>query len=332
MKKYRVLVLTDHTGHSKENSIYAILDQMQDHDQCLDIHVASRSVEANNPFFKDNQFSELHCVKINKGFSFDQTGLQFSDNKVSVKSHEFDIFFLRLPRPVSDEFLKKLALSFSDKVIINKPLGIIECSSKAFLVNFPQWCPPIKLCRSREDICHFNNSYEMVLKPLREYGGKGIVRITKGMVNDGINNIALNQYLPKIEQELTEHGYLAMKFLHNVSKGDKRLLVVNGKVLASSLRLPRAGSWLCNVAQGGRSVYSEINKEEFEMIENISPILLEKGILIYGADTLENDEGKRVLSEINALSIGGFPQAEKQTGKPIIKETINEFFNYVNKQ
>jgi len=172
----------------------------------------------------------------------------------------------------------------------------------------------------------------MVLKPLREYGGKGIVRITKGMVNDGINNIALNQYLPKIEQELTEHGYLAMKFLHNVSKGDKRLLVVNGKVLASSLRLPRAGSWLCNVAQGGRSVYSEINKEEFEMIENISPILLEKGILIYGADTLENDEGKRVLSEINALSIGGFPQAEKQTGKPIIKETINEFFNYVNKQ
>jgi glutathione synthase len=305
---------------------------MLDETRCLDIHLASRGVEANHPFFQDNDFSNLDCIKITKGFSFDPSGLQFLKNNLAFDPLVFDIIFLRLPRPVSDEFLEKLSISFNNLVIINNPLGIIECSSKSFLLNFPEWCPPIKLCRSKEDILQFNETYDMVLKPLREYGGKGIIKITKGIVNDGINNIPIEKYLPKIEKELIQQGYLAMKFLPNVSKGDKRLLVVNGKILASSLRLPKEGSWLCNVAQGGSSVSSEETKEEIEMIKNISPILMTKGILIYGADTLENDQGKRVLSEINALSIGGFPQAEKQTGKPIIKETINEFFNYVEKQ
>jgi glutathione synthase len=305
---------------------------MLDETRCLDIHLASRGVEANRPFFQHNDFSNLDCIKIAKGFTFDPSGLQFSKNNIAVNPQDYDIIFLRLPRPVSDEFLEKLTISFNDLVIINNPLGIIECSSKAFLLNFPEWCPPIKLCRSNEDIFQFNESYDMVLKPLKEYGGKGIIKISKGIANDGINDITLEKYLPKIQKELTEHGYLAMKFLPNVSKGDKRLLVVNGKILASSLRLPKEGSWLCNVAQGGSSVSSEESKEEKEMIKNISPILIAKGILIYGADTLENDQGKRVLSEINALSIGGFPQAEKQTGKPIIKQTIKEFFNYVDKQ
>jgi glutathione synthase len=42
-----------------------------------------------------------------------------------------------------------------------------------------------------------------------------------------------------------------------------------------------------------------------------------------------DDNGKRVLSEINTLSIGGFPQAETQTGQPILQQTIDGIINYV---
>jgi glutathione synthase len=125
-------------------------------------------------------------------------------------------------------------------------------------------------------------------------------------------------------------GFLAMEFLKNVSQGDKRILVLNGQILASSLRLPAEESWLCNVAQGGHSVAAEATSEEIKIIETISPKLLEAGILIFGVDTLVANDGKRILSEINTLSIGGFPQAEKQTKKPILQQTINGIIKYVD--
>ena len=103
------------------------------------------------------------------------------------------------------------------------------------------------------------------------------------------------------------------------------------KILAASLRLPAEDSWLCNVAQGGTSVPSQVDADEIKIIETITPKLLEAGILIFGADTLVNDDGKRILSEVNTLSIGGFPQAEKQTGKPILQQTIDAIMQYVMK-
>ena len=133
-----------------------------------------------------------------------------------------------------------------------------------------------------------------------------------------------------MQEEFDPEGYLAMKFLKNVSQGDKRILVVGDEVLAASLRIPAEDSWLCNVAQGGTSVAAEVSEEEYEIVRGISKKLNAEGILIYGVDTLVNDDGLRTLSEINTLSIGGFPQAEQQTGKPIIKRMIEKIFDYAD--
>ena len=121
-----------------------------------------------------------------------------------------------------------------------------------------------------------------------------------------------------------------MKYLKNVSKGDKRILVVGGQIMASSLRIPAVGSWLCNVSQGGKSVKSEVTMEEEDIVNTISPSLIAEGILIFGVDTLEDDDGKRILSEVNTLSVGGFPQAQKQSQRPIIKMTIDKIFKYAD--
>ena len=123
-----------------------------------------------------------------------------------------------------------------------------------------------------------------------------------------------------------------MKFLKNVQQGDKRILVVNGQILASSLRLPAEGSWLCNIAQGGTSIPSTVTDKEIQIIKEISPKLSEKGIVFFGADTLVDDQNERVLSEINTLSIGGFPQTEIQTGMPIVQMAIDNMINYINTQ
>ncbi len=336
MKKYSFLALTDHRRHSKENSLYALMAKLASHPQCDKIDIASRGNLENAPFFQTLNTTKLLVHQADESFSFQEDGKQFLENLQAVDLTDYDIILLRLPRPVSDEFLSYLAHMANDKIIINHPLGIKNTSTKAFLSNFPDYCPPMKLCYSIEAILEYAKQFPIVIKPLREYGGKGIAKITQGRLFVGNQEYPILSYLQGIQEELERDGFLAMKFLKNVSQGDKRIIVVNGQILAASLRLPAPDSWLCNVAQGGKSILAEITPEENDIIQAISPKLLKEGILIFGADTLVDDDGKRVLSEINTLSIGGFPQAEKQTGRPVLQQTIDLIFdavqqNYANK-
>lgn len=332
MSKYRVLCLTDHDKHSKENSLYALLPAIFRHSNCQEIVVASRSAAINDPFFQDSEFEKIHGLRVADDFSYEGAKTKLHQDLVAYDTSRFDIIFLRLPRPISDFFLSSLEQHFSSCCIINKPKGIINTSSKAVLLNFTEVCPPIRFCNSIEQILSFSKEHDLVLKPLKEYGGKGLLKLSGDILNDGKKDYNARTYLSSIEAYIQDDGYLAMKYLKNVSQGDKRLIVVDGEILASSLRLPADGSWLCNVAMGGQSIKSEPDEREYEIVETINPYLKKNGILIYGADTLVNDSGQRTLSEINTLSIGGFPQAEMQTGKPIINITINKIFDYANVQ
>lgn len=328
-RKYDFLVLTDHSGHSSENSIYALITKLVRHPQCGKVSVASRGNSLNDDFFKNCCSTTLLAMNVDSDFNFDKSGLQFSENTELVNVENYDVIFMRLPRPISDDFLNFVAEIAKDKVIINHPKGIQLTSTKAFLLNFREVCPAIRLCHSIEEIMAFAKAFPIVLKPLKEYGGKGILKIDGNVLNDGNEDFETLAYLQNLQDYIETQGFLAMEFMKNVAQGDKRILVVNGQILASSLRLPAENSWLCNVAQGGRSVPAEVTSDEVKIIETISPKLLEAGILIFGADTLVDNNGKRILSEINTLSIGGFPQAEQQTGKKILQQTINGIMDYV---
>ena len=186
----------------------------------------------------------------------------------------------------------------------------------------------MRLVTSVEEILEFAKKFPIVLKPLRDYGGKGILRIGGEKLDDGSTEYDTTQYLTSLKPIIENEGFLAMKFLKNVDEGDKRILVVDGEVLASSLRLPAENSWLCNVAQGGRSVPTEVTQEELRIVDEVAPRLKEEGVLICGIDTLVDDDGKRVMSEVNTLSVGGFPQSQMQTGRPVIKKTIESILNH----
>jgi glutathione synthase len=190
----------------------------------------------------------------------------------------------------------------------------------------------MKLCYSIEEVIDFAALFPIVLKPLKAYGGQGILKIDGDKLDNGENIFNTTEYLLRIQEPLESEGYLAMKFLKNVHLGDKRILVVGGEIMASSLRLPPENAWLCNVAQGGQAELTTADEDEKAIIKSISPILEENGILIFGVDTLVDDDGKRILSEVNTLSIGGFMQAEEQSGLPIIKKTIDKIFNYADAQ
>lgn len=332
MTTFRFLILTDHSRHNKENSLYALAAALVQHPQCAQVAIASRGNASNTNFFYANENIPLQAILATARFTFDPTGKQFQEQTVAVNPSDFDVIFMRLPRPISTDFLSFIAQIASHKVIINDPKGIEKTSSKAYLLNFPHLCPPMALCRSIEQIQVFAQQFPIVLKPLKEYGGKGIVKIDGNQLWIGNRLYDTNVYLQKNQRYIEQEGYLAMKFLKNVSQGDKRILVIDGQILAASVRLPPKGSWMCNVAQGGQSLPAQVTEEETHLIQQISPALKQEGILIFGADTLVNDDGKRILSEINTLSIGGFPQAEAQTGRPIIAQTIQKIIDHVINQ
>jgi len=328
MKQFKLLILTDHSRHSKENSLYALAKAMADHKCSLQVDVASRGIAENDAFFlkQDKDVKQITVTKVDKHFSFSEGGSYFLAHSQKAELSDYDLIWLRMPPPLTPSFLTFLENRFPKQMIINSPKGIYEAGSKAFLVNFPDLCPPMRICESVEDIIAFKKEFPIVLKPFQEYGGKGIVKIKGDTVWEGNDEMTFDDFLDKIDTDAI--AYLGVKFLENVSKGDKRIVVVNGKIMGASLRLPAKDSWLCNVSMGGQSNHTEVDEEEIKMIEAINPILSERGIVMYGVDTLVGDDGKRVLSEINTTSIGGLPQIAKFTGKPLVAEAADLIWNY----
>ena len=329
MKKYKILVLTDHRNHSSENSLYRLVQSMRTHPSCAKLDVATRGNELNGFFFDRLIPKSLFVNKVDEHFTFFPNGHAFKTNIRREYVQNYDVVWLRMPPPLSSDFLEFLTKEFPEQLIINHPRGIYETGSKAFLMNFKEVCPPIEICTSIQDIKNFKSNFPIVLKPFREYGGKGIVRIDGDIVWDGKEQKTFDEFAQQINTQPI--NYLGVKFLKNVGQGDKRIIVVNGQILGASLRLPAAGSWLCNVAQGGSSNTAEVAPEEIEIIQKINPVLSEMGIVMYGVDTLVGDNGKRVLSEINTTSIGGLPQIAKMEGKPLVKQATNLIWEYISK-
>jgi len=326
--KQKVLILTDHENHSVENSLYEFASKMLAHKQTLKIDIASRAIAKNKRFFNGIKKAPLYATNINSSFAFIKEDHPLSKDYKIVNIKEYHLIWLRLPPPLSKEILDFFSIKFKNAIVINNPKSIYKTGSKAFLVNFPSVCPEMKVCNSLEEIRDFKDLFTIVLKPFNEYGGRGIIKIDKNIVISNGKSISFNEFAKSYEN--SPISYLAVKYLKNVNQGDKRIIVVNGEILGAALRLPAENSWLCNVAMGGSSIIADIEEEEEKIISLINPILSKAGIVMYGIDTLVNDKGQRVLSEINTTSIGGLPQIAKLLNKPLVEKAINQIWNYYN--
>ncbi len=330
MRKYKLLVLTDHTNHSAENSLYPLVKSMRVHSLCEQVDVASRGNEENDHFFIKNMTNQIWVTEVDENFNFSTEGDALKDGLRKESVSYYDFVWLRMPPPLSKQFLRYIKKAFFRQLIINDPDGIHLTGSKEFLINFPELCPPMKICKTMEDVIEFKDKFPIVLKPFREYGGKGIISIDGNKVWEGKTEMSFEDFKNKVGNKKLE--YLAVSFLKNVSKGDKRIVVINGKIMGASLRLPAKDSWICNVSMGGSSNQAEVDEDEARIIERINPTLSKIGIVMYGVDTLVNDNGKRILSEINTTSIGGLPQISRMTGKPLVEEAADLIWEYLIKK
>lgn len=327
MMKFKMLVLTDHRSHSKENSFYALVKALDEHPDCDFIDVASRGNEINAGFFYSFYDTRPFVNRINSDFNFHDDGRCFTQSLRRASLREYDVIFLRLPHPTPADFWPFLRTNFPESRIFNRPSGVELSSSKEFLLEVPELCPPIKLCQTPEDIIEFKAQFPIVLKPLRGYGGTGIIKIDGDRAWAEKEEINLDSFLEALRTNPQE--YLGMKYLKNVSQGDKRVVVIAGKIFGASLRLPAEGSWLCNNSQGGTSVITKVDEEEKMIAKRLDAVLSGMGVIFFGFDTLVDDHGKRVLSEINTMSIGGIKQIDQESDEPLLEKASDWIWTYV---
>ncbi|MCB0640099.1 MAG: glutathione synthetase, partial [Phaeodactylibacter sp.] len=233
--KLKALVLTDHADHTAENSLYGLLQALLGHPQIESVDVATRHNPLNERFFVDLYGEKIFVSAVHNDFHFDGNGSAFFQDMHPATLDDYDFVLLRLPPPLNQPLLDFLKRKAKRPVFVNDPEGINLVGNKRFLLNFKDICPPMKLLRSVDEIQAFSEQFPVVLKPLNNYGGRGILRVEDGNVLEDGQETPLEEYFENVKPDTVE--FLGMQFLKNVVQGDKRILVVDGKVMGASLRL-----------------------------------------------------------------------------------------------
>ena len=328
----QILILTDNKSHSESNSVYDLGAALVRHQDVDSVWIANRNNPDNYPFFYHLQPVKLRAHRLDPDFSF-QKGQKLFNQKGRWKNlSDFDLVWLRLPRPIPFGFFDFLESAFPDTLFLNRPSGIQISSSKAFLLRVPEICPPISLCRNEAEVLAFGKKTPIVLKPVEDYGGRGILRIEKGHCLRNGEWIPIIEVREEMNRQFAIGGYLGMEFLKFVDQGDKRIVVVNGAVIGAVLRMPPPGSWICNAAQGGQAVQAEADEIEVAMAKRLYEELAPLGIAMFGMDTLVGNDGNRVLSEVNTLSIGGIQALGALSGIPAADRVVHQFLAFAKTQ
>lgn len=267
------------------------------------IRVASRGTQSNADFFACAKTDYVFAVEAGSDFAFNAQGASFGESGLLKTPLDWaDGVVLRIPHPVPSNWFTFLEECFAEIPIVNKPTGIATTTPKSWLLNVADLCAPMNMCHSPEDVIAFAKIRDTVLKPLEGYGGKGVLRILNQVIEIGGKRIPLQDWPAQTEAQFP---YLAMEYLPHVVEGDKRIVVVSGRVLGAALRIPAEGQWLCNVSQGGRAELTSLTASEEHIVSSLKPLMQKLGVVMYGIDTLMGNQGHRVLSEVNTMSIGG---------------------------
>jgi glutathione synthase len=103
---------------------------------------------------------------------------------------------------------------------------------------------------------------------------------------------------------------MVQRFIPDIHKGDKRILLIDGQPVPFSLaRIPQGSEVRGNLAAGGLGVAQALTKRDLEIAHELGPVLRAKGLFLVGLDVIGDK-----LTEINVTSPTCFQEITDQTG------------------
>ncbi|GAB2788127.1 glutathione synthase [Halomonas shantousis] len=229
---------------------------------------------------------------------------------VATPLAELDAILMRKDPPVDTQFTNAVhLLGFAERegvLIVNPTAALLECNEKLFAQQFPQCCVPTVVSCSDKVLRAFHAEHgEVIFKPLDGMGGTGIFHVRPQGRNLGA-----------IIEMLTDRGkrqIMAQRYIPEIKDGDTRILLVDGEPVPYGLaRVPMAGETRGNLAAGGRGVSRELTERDHWLIEQVRPVIREKGLMFVGLDVIGD-----YITEINVTSPTCVREIDDQRGTDI---------------
>ena len=199
--------------------------------------------------------------------------------------------------------------------VVNPPAAVRNAPEKILVTEFPELMPPTLVTRDRAEIHAFRREHgNIILKPLYGNGGAGVFFITEGDHN-------LNALIELFEQTFRE-PFMVQRYLPEVRKGDKRIILVDGEAVAGLNRVPAEGEARSNMHAGGRPELSDLTPREKAICAAIGPALKQRDMIFVGIDVIGD-----YLTEINVTSPTGIREIKRFGGPdiaPLIWDAIEK--------
>ncbi len=222
-----------------------------------------------------------------------------------VELTQFDVVWLRQDPPFDMAYVTSTHLL--DRVhpatlVVNDPFWVRNSPEKLMVLDFPDLTPPTMIARDLAAFRRFRDRHdEIIVKPLYGNGGAGVFHLRRGDPNLS----ALLETFAGINRE----PMIAQKYLPAVSKGDKRIILIDGEVAGAINRVPQEGEARSNMHVGGRAEKVGLTEREREICARLAPVLREKGLIFTGIDVIDG-----WLTEINVTSPTGIQELERFDG------------------
>jgi glutathione synthase len=228
---------------------------------------------------------------------FDQPGAHFKvlAEVPRLAATDCAAIFIRTDPPFDDRYLTLTwLLSFAEREgarVINSPRGLRNANEHLYALEFPELCPPTLLTSSRHEARAFIDSIGGlgIGKPIDGHAGFGVVRLTTADSNfDALCDVLSFE---------GKHPFLVQQFLPEVSRGDKRLIVIDGELRGCVRRVPRSGDHRANIHVGARAEKCDPDAADRAIVAAMRERMREDGLFFVGLDVIA---GK--LIEVNVTS------------------------------
>ena len=192
--------------------------------------------------------------------------------------------------------------------IINHPFAVRNVSEKLFSINFMRYMPPTLISEDLNEIRSFFKKHKAVVaKPINGFSGNNVILFKS--FNTG-----------KIKKLLKSHNHLFFqKFLPGVSKGDKRVFIIKGKIVGAISRVPKKGSILSNMSKGAHAKLTKLTKKEIKASKDIGKLLVKNNIYFAGIDFVQ----EKLIGDINVTSPTGIVAYKELSGINLAKSFWN---------
>jgi len=226
--------------------------------------------------------------------------------------NQFDAVLVRKDPPFDTDYLQlTLILDHLDPGVVqfNDVKALRNFNEKMLPLRWPEFTPPTLITMNIDQLERFIVEHRrVVLKPLNDCSGRGISRIDWD--EHGDFHTKLGEAL--IDVDGKARFLVAQKYLPAVSRGDKRVYLVNGKAVGTVNRIPKPGSYLANIHQGAHCEHAQLSARENHIVKSIAPFLLEHGIFLAGADFIGG-----YLTELNITSPSAIRQINEVSGEQV---------------